>query len=239
MIVEVVYLNAGPPSEVTPAETNADINAILSNWDPDILLGTEAAGDGPLPRRRPRFPGKVRDVTPVSHTNLFGYFDRQFDPKWTDMQLEFPRRPGRDGNLPPRAFYRGDYHGAQVIDAHHPPGWRGTGAARLEHRLALEKTFAPWLRPDWEEIWDTPEKRARAKARPRLLGWDSNMSDRVVRGFAHRIGGWVVGEHIDCLIIRNMVVVGEPIYTRKVGNHFLHTDHPWGCLRVRLQFQKG
>lgn len=239
MIIDVVYYNAGPPSEVTPAETNADINAILTNFGPSMLLGTEAAGDGSLPRRRPQYPGKVRDVTPVSHANLFGYFNEEFHAKWVDMKLEFPRRPGKDGNLPARAFFKGDYHGAQVTDAHHPPGWRGTGAARLEHRKALERSFAPWLRDDWLEIWDTPEKRQAAKRRPRLLGWDCNMSSRVVHGFASRVSGEVVGDRIDCFIVRNMALVPDSVrYTRQVGSHTLHTDHPWGCLRASFQFEE-
>ena len=235
-IVEVVYLNAGPPSEVTPRETDADINAILTRWQPDILMGTEVIGDGPLPPRGPRYATKVRDRDNIRHSNLFGYFDRPFRVKWKDMTTPIPRRPGRHGILPPRAFYRGDYQGAQVTDAHHPPGWRGTGASRLEHRNALVKSFAPWLRDDWMQKWDTAEKRRRARERPRLLGWDCNMAPRVVRAMANHMGAEVIGDKIDCLIVRNMEVVGEPIYTRNIDGHTLHTDHPWGCLRVRLKW---
>lgn len=238
MIVDVVYLNAGPPSVVSPAETNADINAILSTWNPNILMGSEVNGDGPLPRRRPRYPAKVRDVRPVNHANLYGYFDRTFNPKWTDMRLDFPRRPGRVGKIPARSFYRGNYEGAQIICAHHPPGWRGTGPARLEHRQALQHTFAPWTRDDWLEVWNTHQKREQARNRPRLLGWDSNMSDRVVREMAEGMGGRVVGDHIDCLIVRHMEVL-DVQYTRRVGRHTLHTDHPWGCLRAKVKFQGG
>ena len=238
MIVDVVYLNAGPPSVVSPAETNADINAILNTWNPNILMGTEATGDGPLPRRRPKYPSKVRDRTPINRANVFGYFDQNFRPMWSDMRLDFPRRPGKPGNLPARSFYRGDYDGAQIICAHHPPGWRGTGPARLEHRKALQHTFAPWTRDDWEEVWDTHEQRERARERPRLLAWDSNMTDRTVRAFAKEMGARVVGEHIDCLIVRNMEVL-DANYTRRVGRHTLHTDHPWGCLRAKVKFQGG
>lgn len=235
-VIEVVYLNAGPPSEVTPAQTDADINAILTRWEPNILLGTEATADGPLPVHPSRYPGKVRDRSDIQHQNLFGYFDQPFRAKWKDMRLGFPRRPGRHGNLPARAFFKGNYRGVQVTDAHHPPGWRGTGPARLEHRNALMESFAPWLRDDWLEKWDTAQKRNAAKDRPRLLGWDSNMSDRVVRAMADKMGGEVVGHQIDCLIIRNMDVVGEPVYTRNIKGHMLHTDHPWGCLRVKLKW---
>jgi hypothetical protein len=234
--VDIVYLNAGPPSEVTPEETNADILAILTRWKPDILMGCEAIGDGPLPSlSRPRF-GKVRDQSDIKHSNLYGYFDEPFRAKWQDMNIPIPRRPGRHGVLPARAFYRGDYRGAQIIDAHHPPGWRGTGPARLEHRNALMMSYAPWLRDDWLKKWDTAEKRDKAKARPRLLGWDCNMTPRVVRAMADKMDARVVGDRIDCLIIRNMEVVGEPVYTRNINGYQLHTDHPWGCLRVKLKW---
>ena len=238
MIIEVVYLNAGPPSVVSPAETNADINAILATWNPNFLLGTEATGDGSLPRRRPKYPGKVRDTTPVNKANLFGYFDRKFEAEWKIMKLDFPRRPGKKGNIPARALFKGNYEGAQVIDGHHPPGWRGTDAARAEYRKALKRTMAPWTRDDWLEEWDTPEKRAAAKARPRLLGWDCNMTNAEVRAFAREVGGEVVGGNIDCFVVRHMKVLSWE-YTRMVGRHELHTDHPWGCLRAKLRFEGG
>ena len=236
MIIEIVFLNLGPPSLVSASEANEDILAIREEWNPDVIWGCEGVGKGALPILRGR--DKVRGHRPPGRAGLWGYFDDDVNPKWTDMEREFPRAIHPHlGPHPARSIYRVNAWGAQFIDAHHPPGWKGSGPARLEHRRALESMLNPWRRDDWRRVWDTAEKRAMARERVRVLGWDSNMSLRVMRAFAERVGGELVGDKIDCLVVRNAYVVDWK-YTKRVGNHTLHTDHRHGCLRARLSFQR-
>jgi hypothetical protein len=231
-MIDAVFLNLGPPSKVSVAEAAADIRAILESGV-DWLVGCEAVGKGQLPRVESH--EVIRDRTRPSRANIYAYARKgQIKSfKWEDMVLKFDREPGRPGKHPPRSYTK--YRANRVHNkvAHHPPAWPGTGAAREEHLRRLRHDFAPWTDHEyWERIKQST--REQLKARPQVLFWDRNMTMPAFRKFAASCDAWAVGDKIDCMMGRNVVVLDQG-YQRKFDGHTVHTDHPWGAFHIRFK----
>lgn len=229
-----VFLNLGPPSKVTPAEAASDINAILETG-PAFMFGCESVGKGPLPSRTDLGYVKIRDRRKQSRSNIYAYVKAGDLPTfhWRDMELKFPKEPGRKGMHDPRSFLKFNWRKIQFYVAHHPPGWPGTGPARAEHLRELRHDFAPWTD---EHYWNglTDKGKGVVKRKARVLFWDRNMPLPAFRKFAETCDAWVVGETVDSMMYRNLASI-TPGYTRKFGNHLIHTDHRRGAFVVEFK----
>ena len=224
--MRAVMGNLGP-SSTSFKEAVGDITAVLDT-EPNLFGGCEAVGKGALPRDEHYTKIRERSNEFPGRSNIFSY-TRGKMPKayrWTDMDETFDKMPGRRGQHVPRSFLSYQYGGAQYIWAHHPPNWPGTAEARAEHLRALQKRFAPWTDEErWARFSD--KRKQLERDRPRVLFWDRNMTLLMARKFATSMDAWVVGEKIDCAIVRN-IKVGSAGYQKKFEGHTVHTDHPWG-----------
>jgi hypothetical protein len=230
-----VFINLGPPSKVSIKEANSDIRAILDTGV-TFCAGVEGVFKGKLPDVKGY--EKVRDRSTEGRANVFCYVRANELPKFKfiDMHRTFDREPGRPGQHPARSFVHFNFRRVQFTIAHHPPAWPGTGPARAEHLVKLRHHFAPWTNEaEWDAISD--HYREIAKRKPRALLWDRNMTMPAFRKFAESCDAWAVGERIDCLMGRNLVVMDSG-YQRKFDSHSVHTDHPWGAFHVRFRIPK-
>lgn len=210
------FINLGP-SSTTSREANADIEAILRT-NPALVLGCESGMKGPLPND-PAY-GKIRDTTTEGRANIFAYVKGGIHTwEWKDCKTEFPRAEHPNLGLhPARSILHFPYVGTQIVVAHKPPLWRGAGPARWEHDQKIRRI----MNPD------------RDRDRARLLFWDCNGMEGAQK-LAHRVDGWLEGDHIDNAVIRRIQVV-EKGYRRGVGGHTFATDHPWGAFFLRWRW---
>jgi hypothetical protein len=228
------FLNLGPPSKVSVAEAAADIQAMLWDESADFVVGCESVAKGVLPSFAAGT--KVRDRSSQGRANVYGYFRGKAGPhKFADMSVKFKKEPGRSGLHAPRAFFKINYQGVKFIVAHHPPNWPGTDAAREEHLRSLRHEIAPWSD---EERWGRLKSATRdqLKAKPTILLWDRNMNVPPHRAFAESCDATAAGVRVDSVLYRNLENV-EVTYSRRVGpqhKHRVHTDHPWGAMRIEL-----
>jgi hypothetical protein len=217
------FLNLGPTSTTTEAEANADIKAMLAT-DPALVLGCEGVAKGDLP---PAGKGriKIRDTSNEGRANLWAYIkgaDKdQFKWDWTDCTKSFPRALHPEmGMHPPRSILRFPFFGEQIVVAHKPPAWKGSGPARWEHDQKLVRIMKPGKGYD--------------PRRSRMLFWDCNGLPGA-RKLADRVDGWVVGNEIDCAVVRKIKVV-EHGYRKGVGGHRFATDHEHGAFFLRWEW---
>ena len=217
------FLNLGPTSTTTEAEANRDIKAMLAT-DPALVLGCEAGAKGDLPPAG-KNRVKIRDTSNEGRANIFAYVkgvDRdQFKWDWVDCNKEFPRAENPEmGAHPARSILRFPLDGEQIVVAHKPPAWKGAGPARAEHDLKVAKIMKPTKGYD--------------PKRGRMLFWDCNGMDGA-RSLAEKVDGWVVGEQIDCAVVRKIKVV-EHGYREGVGGHRFATDHEHGAFFLRWEW---
>lgn len=214
------FLNLGPPSEVSPDEASADLEAIWST-EPALLVGCEGVLKGKLPG-----PGKgnvkIRDRSNPGRDNLYAYVrdvdSDRFRWTWEDCSVTFPRNK-YPGTHPARSILRFPYRGAQIVVAHKPPLWKGAGAAREEHDRRLARMMSP------------DENREKT----RLLFWDCNGMNGA-RDLADTIDARVIGDRIDCAVGRRVEVL-EQGYRTQVDGHRFATDHPWGAFYLRWRLR--
>jgi hypothetical protein len=214
------FINLGP-SSTTDREAAADINAILAT-EPDLLLGCEANGKGSLPAPH-KDQTKIRDTSRPGRANLFAYVNSDLDPsnvKWTDCNQTFPRNNG-PGQHWPRSIVQFPFQGQQIVVAHKPPLWRGSGPARYEHDRKLASIL-------------NPGQTTTTRSRSRLLMWDCNGMDGA-ETLADKVDARVVGDRIDCAIIRK-ITIKDWDYRKSIDGHKFATDHPWGALFVQFTF---
>jgi hypothetical protein len=226
------FLNLGPPSKVSPEEAFGDIEAMLHVPGIDFVVGCEGVAKGALPKMPWTHGIKVRDRSRSGRANMYGYFKGadHGKPVWNDMDVKFSRKPGKKGFIPPRSYFKINYKSVQFIVAHHPPGWEGTHYARREHLNELSRDLAPWLEDDrWERRSSAGKQQAKEKSR--ILTWDRNMRVDQHRAFANYCDADAHGVRVDSCITRNLEDV-EVTYSRKVGSHSVHTDHPWGAAKI-------
>lgn len=201
-----------------------ELRALLT--DRPVLLGVcEATG-----YLLPRFRGYtlLRDTSRPSRANVAAWVreDLYRHHRWHDL-TETWTRTEHPGTHEPRSWLevstgRGAV-GMQTLVGHQPPkGTDNTQAAQAEGIALLERRMTPWRNPGWTG------NSSLARLRTRLVLMDANRrTGEPGPGpdtLAAAIGGRVVGQGIDCAVVRN----GNPgaaRYVRAAAGVTLGSDH--------------
>lgn len=230
----------------------AEIRAILSTG-PAVLALQETIGYGPLPnvpdytRFRDRTGGPFGGQ---SRANVAAYvldelIDLKRAPRWRDLAETWPMPKHGGKPHPPRSWLEVPTR-FQCIVGHQPPQIHVPGAAAIVTRTQNEgiEYLVGRLHPEARVSWDRmdTDQRQQALDRPRVVLADWNRGPREdgpgPKSLAERIGGRVVGEHIDAAVVRGDCQVTDPGYVQTVKGVHLGTDHPDGAFRFGLVVDK-
>lgn len=216
-VVWAYNLDNGRPDDLV----NLEIAHILDTR-PLILGGVEATGLDAM--RHPDYR-LIRDRSTKSRANILAYIHRgaRFSHGgWLDLHGTWPRTEG-PGIHEARSFPWFWVNGLKVVVVHYPPNnAKGRNRLQEECNLALAE-----LRPDIAVGDFNGRKGDPGIGKPDAL--------------AHELGGRVVGDRIDCAVVRGTVRVSRVAYPDRAGQLFtkvqLRSDHQH-AFRFRLDLPK-